>query len=317
MFSSLTRLSHFELRARAYERHRRLIHTLWAGVTVDLSRVDIADAVAALPVLDAAAKLAGPLRLVTDDAGVHATLGPHFTAHRGPRTAAGPQLHLTLAPEPGAEARDRHFSADTPLRLRPLLTPDPDRQSAYLAWTYGAMAAGLPVEAAPPRLRLPLQQRRAARQWLRQRRLPSSPLVAVRQRTTNRALTDLLRAALDGLHRRIGTATLWLHEEPGAPAVGGLLGCALCISDDAAWANTAAALGVPAIVVQCPADPAAARGRHGLEPLQWGRRHQRELQVIRQRFRFAHDANPKNLVDLAEQLAAVRWPRDTLFRAGL
>ncbi|MBI3178659.1 MAG: hypothetical protein HYZ27_03305, partial [Deltaproteobacteria bacterium] len=307
MFSCLWQIDDLEPRLAGMEHAVALAQLRPRQLSIDLTALPLDGAVAALPLMGALARLASLTRVSIEPASELATL----LAQALPAGATGePWLRVRLAPGPGAAV-----PAPGPRVMAPLRA-DLSRGDILSVddWRRAGLAHGIAVPLAPPKLALERPATRTARAWLRRAiGLWSGPAVAI-------ALADpsphveTVAGALLGLTHRIGAVPIVVggpaevsgarppHTWSTAERAALVALAAVVIGDDPTWTALAPALGVPALRIR-----AASHGAARLAMVCWGSA-AAQFAAVARRFRFATDCNPRNLGQLAELLAALRWP---------
>ncbi|HEU4404803.1 MAG TPA: glycosyltransferase family 9 protein [Polyangiaceae bacterium] len=214
------------------------------------------------------------------------------------------------------------------LRVRPVYRVG-DGIHVASRWARGATNAGLARANERPALNLPAPARRQAQalahalagRW-------SRPLIAFlpARRSHRRWGAEAMGAFARMLGERLGArAFVWPPEPiegclapsaslPPTTAAALLSLCTLCVGDDDGWAHVAAAVGAPTLTVHgptCPvrSGPASALGAALGAPPCRSTEHARPLGR-----RCLRCLEPAKVVELAEELASERRPRDIVAR---
>jgi ADP-heptose:LPS heptosyltransferase len=295
-------------------------------VTFQLGAASLARAMWSLPILDAVRALypraALSFRARPGAARLLAAHTSSSTRRVAPRAGdlvvdLSPRARQTTIPLDRTTDIARLAVARAPFAARP--------QHAWAHWVDGAHLAGLPVEVAPPVLRLPRRAHREARALCRALAgLRGGPIVALAPARAWPAAS--FACVLGRLRRRVGALGVVLGpaEIPGAvrlpdvdPVVAAsfLSLCAVCVADDGGWAHVGAAVGAPTVTVHGRTSPllSGPACRHGAAL--FTTRGTCDPCARSPGRRCLACLDPERVAEVAENLAARRWPLDRLARA--
>ncbi|MBI5532810.1 MAG: glycosyltransferase family 9 protein [Deltaproteobacteria bacterium] len=301
-------------------------------VILDLGAIDLRQTMWSLPVVDAfRARFPGAVFEARGPDPQRALVAAHLPD--SPRTHPAltrPIVIVSFSPHPASRVRVHEAQGTLDLVLpRALLGTRAGHECVRCVEP--AQALGLDPSPLAPSLQLPSWRRREGRALARSlTRRAGGPLVALLPGgdATDCWKTEHFRAAALELQGRIGGVALqWggdapidrsirLVERQHPCVLAALLSqCAVCIADDNGWAHVAAAVDAPIITVHGATDPDVSGPVSRWSAAVWTTEGECEsCENSTGKRRCLRCLAPGPVTDIAEKLAAERWPWDRLAR---
>jgi hypothetical protein len=234
--------------------------------------------------------------------------------HFGPGSETHADLVVDLAPRArqGAHWDEARRSLFVPACPYPWRT-----QHATAHFADGATSAGFFADSARVELRLTRRTRARAVRLVREHYGIERPLIAILGRGGGFGARRF-DAVAAGLADRIGAEVLDLDslDAPIPVRAAALALCAVCVGDSGGFAHVAAAVGAPVVTVHgraCPLRHGPA-SRSGAAVFATCREPLRHRPLDSRQRRCLQCLEPNRVLDVAEKIAAQRWPRDRLKR---